>query len=278
MIKIVHYKPLPELCKYVRKISVFESKNGIQLKQKLTPSAFTYLSYNHLDIPKSIFGKRIVHPKERLQIAGPKTNTDIYVEYNGKLKQILVEFTASAFYYLFHKSPLNNANSLTSLHEFLPYKEVTLLEKAISSTDDVERQIKLIEEILLEKRYKALPFCNYLEQAIGIIEENHGSVTIKKVAEQVKISERQLDRKFSAIVGVKPKRYSQITQLHYVINLINTKNYKSFQDIAFSAEYYDLPHFSHKFKEMTGLSPAEFVNSENHLALKFFKDLIEQNK
>lgn len=277
MIKLTHHKPIAELSKYIRKISVFESKSKIEFTQKLTPSAFTYLSYNHLDIPTSIFGKKKVHPMQRLQIAGPKIDMDIYVQYNGRLQQILIEFTASGFYYLFHESPLKYANSLTALQKFSSRDEYFTFEEELKSTDDIQKQIELIEDFLSDRRCKALPFCDYIEKSIKAIEEKHGNIPIKKIAEKVEISERQLERKFLEVVGMNPKKYSQLTQLHYVINLMNTKNYASLQDIAFSAEYYDLPHFSHKFKELTGFTPLEFVNSDKHLALKFFKDLVEHS-
>mgnify|MGYP005846210885 CR=1 FL=1 len=277
MIKLTHHKPIAELSKYIRKISVFESKSKIKFEQKLTPSAFSYLSYNHLDIPISIFGKKIIHPKQRLQIAGPKINMDIYVQYNGRLQQILIEFTASGFYCLFHESPLKYTNSLSGLRKFSSHNEYFTFEKELKSTDIVQKQIELIEDFLSDKRCKALPFCDYIEKSIKAIEENHGNMPISKIAEKVDVSERQLERKFLEVVGMNPKKYSQLTQLHYVINLMNTKNYGSLQDIAFSAEYYDLPHLSHKFKELTGFTPVEFVNSDKHLALKFFKDLVEHN-
>jgi len=55
---------------------------------------------------------------------------------------------------------------------------------------------------------------------------------------------------------------------------MSLKNYTTFQDIAFFADYYDLPHFSRRFKELTGFNPTEFLNSNNHVAAKFFTDLI----
>jgi hypothetical protein len=93
MITIEIHNPNPLLLKYIRKISVFRSKKPITYRQKLTPSAFTCISYNQRDIPVSIFGKRRVHPERRLQIAGPKINEHIYVQYNGTLEQILIECT-----------------------------------------------------------------------------------------------------------------------------------------------------------------------------------------
>ncbi len=88
MITITHKNPSSQLSKYVRKISIFESKRDLDYKHKLTPSAFTYLSYNHNHKPVSIFNNKKVIPNTRLQIAGPKINEDIYVEYKGKLCQI----------------------------------------------------------------------------------------------------------------------------------------------------------------------------------------------
>ena len=101
MIDIVHKNPNPLLSKYIRKISIFESKREIQYKQRLTPSAYTYFSYNREDIPTPIIGKEEIPLKQRLQIVGPKLRDDISVVYEGNLSQILVEFSATGFYYLF---------------------------------------------------------------------------------------------------------------------------------------------------------------------------------
>ena len=77
MIEIIKISPDPKLKRFINRISIFKSKNIIEYKHKLTPSAFTYLSYNHADIPTSIFGNNKILPDRRLQIAGPKINEDI---------------------------------------------------------------------------------------------------------------------------------------------------------------------------------------------------------
>ena len=92
MIGIEHIEPSDLIKKYVRKISAFSSNEEFSYKQKLTPSAYTYLSYNSANIPTSILGERTITPNERLQIAGPKNSEEIYVQYNGKLIQVLGGF------------------------------------------------------------------------------------------------------------------------------------------------------------------------------------------
>ena len=79
MINVENRKPNIKLSKYVRKISIFKSEGAIKFQHKLTPSAFTYLSYNQEKIPLSIFGGKKIRPVQRLQIAGPKIDEEIYV-------------------------------------------------------------------------------------------------------------------------------------------------------------------------------------------------------
>ena len=152
--------------------------------------------------------------------------------------------------------------------------EVQKLELELQSIDDSGEQIKILENFLLDKLYKALPFCDYVEEALQIIDSNHGSISINKVIEKLRVSDRQFSRQFTKIVGISPKHYSKIVQLHYIINVMKLKKYTSLQDIAQSAEFYDLSHFTNVFKELTGFSPVEFINSDKHIALKYFDDLI----
>ena len=273
MIDITHIKPNPKLLKYVRKISIFESKREIKYKQKLTPSAYTYFSCNCEDIPTPIIGKEEIQLKQRLQVVGPKTRDDISVIYDGILSQILVEFSATGFYYLFHKSPANLLNKILDINEFITDNTTTQLESELKNCDDKQQKIQIIEKWLLEKSYRSSAYCEYIDKAVRILEENHGNITITDLSEQIFVSERQFDRRFREMVGISPKHFSKIVQLHYVINLMQKKEYGSIQDLSYKANYYDASSFSNKFKDLTGFSPREFLNSEDHIALKYFTDL-----
>ena len=277
MIKIKHAKIKSQLARYVRKISVFECSNPIECKHRLIPSGCTYLSYNHKDIP-TYFHKRKVNPSERLQITGPKTNQNIYVEYGVELLQILIEFTPTGFYYLFHDSPAKYLNELMNLSHFGHRETTENLKYQLLSTDNPDVQIDIIQDYLLELSFHALPFCNYIEEAIKIMETNIGKILVKDTAQAVNKSERQFCRQFIKIVGVPPKVYSKILQLHYVINLMNLKELSTFKEISYSANFYDQSHFDHRFKELVGIKPNEFLVSKEHNALKYFTDLVKTRK
>jgi AraC-like DNA-binding protein len=270
-IKIYHREPTEGLKPFIKKISVFESRGKIDFTQKLTPSPYNYISYNHKDIPISLFANRSMTPKSRLMIAGIKTE-EIYVKYGGELLQILFEFSASGFYYLFHQSPVKYSNKLTEFSRIFSSQEILELIARLSKTDDVDRQIMIIENLLLTKVAEAKIPNLYLEKCIDLIEQNHGVIHIKELVDQVEVCERQLNRKFKEIVGISPKKFSKILQLHYLIYLIQRKKLP-IQEIVFKGSFYDRPHLTHTFKELTGMTPVEFINSRRHIAFKYFTSL-----
>lgn len=277
MLKIVGKEVINPLTRYVKKISVFECTDPIECKHRLIPSGSTYLSYNHKEIP-TYFNKKSVKPSERLQVTGPKINQNVYVEYGSELLQVLIEFTPSGFYYLFHDSPAKYLNELVNLSHFKHNGTAGNLTKQLLASDNPDVQIDILQDYLLELSYHALPFCNYVEEAISIIESNIGKIFVKDIAEQINKSERQFSRQFIKIVGVSPKVYSKILQLHYVINLMNRKEISSLKEISYSANFYDQSHFDHRFKELLGIKPNEFLTSKEHNALKYFTDLVKTRK
>ena len=272
MINIRHQKSSESLCKYVRKISRFTSNGKIKYRQKLTPSAFTYLSYNQQGIPVSIFNSKRIQPNKRLLFAGSKIDDDIFVEYNGTLCQILIEFTGSGFYYLFHTSPTQLNNTLSNLDNPNFPKLDNRLEQRLNNINYVDEQILLLEEFLIKLSAKALPLIEYIEKGLEIIEQSNGNISVNEICNHVGISERQFNRKFRQVVGISPKCYLKIKQLHYIIKLMHINKNLSMQDIAYEAEFYDPAHFTHRFKELTSFTPYEFINSDKHIALDFFTD------
>jgi AraC-like DNA-binding protein len=277
MLKIAGKEVRSSLSRYVRKISVFECSTPLECKHKLIPSGSTYLSYNHKDIP-AYFHEKSIKPSERLQITGPKTNQHIYVEYGSDLLQILIEFTPSGFYYLFHDSPANYLNELVNLSHFEKNDTAESLVNQLGGTENPDELTDILQDYLFERSYHALPFCNYIEEAISVIESNIGKVFVKDLAKAVNKSERQLSRQFIRLVGVSPKVYSKILQLHYVINLMNRKELATLKEISYSANFYDQSHFDHRFKELLGIKPNEFLVSKEHNALKYFTDVVKTRK
>ena len=272
--KIHFIKPINQLSANIHKITVFISTDTIKYRQKITPSPFTCLSYNHFDIPDFKVSGKILPSKSKLQITGPKTTDDIYALHNGKLNQVLMEFTPTAFYYIFHYSPSELVNVTVSMSDLFPgQKPSELLNKLISSKNYRSR-VKLLQEFLVSIRDKILTPVAYIEEALSLIDESHGNISVQEICKKINISERQCSRKFIEVVGIRPIQYIKIRQLHFIINRIHRNHFQSIKELAYDTGFYDPAHFNNSFKKLTGMSPGQFIKSDEHIALDYFSSSI----
>jgi len=272
--KIQFIHPDKQLSNYIHKISVFTSDDEIKYNQKLTPTPFTCLSYNHYYIPEFRVSEKVFPAISKLQITGPKTLDDIFAEHKGKLSQILIEFTPSGFYYLFMHSPSNLVNASTPLSTFVEQEVLSDLLERLTKSRDSNKRVKLLEDFLIDQKSHALSPVDYIEKAIFLIDESFGNISVNSVCNKIGKSERQFNRKFNELVGIKPIQFIKIRQLHYIINLIHLKQYQSIKELAWDTGFYDPAHFNNSFKKLTGMSPGAFIKSDEHVALDYFTDLV----
>ncbi len=194
----------------VRKITIFRSGEYSSFRQKLTPSPYCCLTYNHYHIPDFSINNEIFKSDHRLQVTGPKTRDDIYALHNGKLSQVLIEFTASGFYCFFRRTPADYLNTTVALTNLMDGSNTGMLSDDLAKTDDPNEHAALIQQFIASMNILKSHKYGYLVTAIRLIEESNGNISVNTVCGQINISERQLNRKFIEITGSKAASVYQI--------------------------------------------------------------------
>lgn len=102
--------------------------------------------------------------------------------------------------------------------------------------------------------------------------QNKGIITLKDLEHFTGYSERQIERKFQNYIGLSPKKYSNIARLHYFLSLMKTNsNEKSITELSYSAGYADQSHLIKEFNNNIGLTPSQYLKTENKLAVNFIE-------
>jgi AraC-like DNA-binding protein len=63
---------------------------------------------------------------------------------------------------------------------------------------------------------------------------------------------------FSRAVGLTPKTYCRVLRFQHVLRRAGTGGLSSLADLAIASGYSDQPHFNREFRELTGVTPAEY--------------------
>lgn len=143
------------------------------------------------------------------------------------------------------------------------------LEQVILTCADNNQRIAVLEKFLLEKRDTLKVDNAPVEVSVDAIIESVGTIPIESVAGKLGISKRQLERKFTAAVGISPKLFARITRFQNVLHLIENKEFKSFTATAYDGGFYDQAHFIKDFRDFTGLNPKQYF-AENLEMVKHF--------
>ncbi|MFC0540450.1 helix-turn-helix transcriptional regulator [Kutzneria chonburiensis] len=94
-----------------------------------------------------------------------------------------------------------------------------------------------------------------VQRAVDILHDDPAA-RIDDLAAAVGLSERQLRRRFSVAVGLRPKAYGRVVRLHAALTLAAANAKPPWADIAQQCGFYDQPHLIAEFRAATGQSPA----------------------
>jgi AraC-like DNA-binding protein len=108
-----------------------------------------------------------------------------------------------------------------------------------------------------------------IAEAVGRMERTRGLVEIGRLARDLGISSRQLERRFLKLVGLTPKVFCRMQRFQEVFRAID-ENQPNWLEAALSAGYYDQAHLIRDFRDLAGEPPAALLNG-NDLARHFLQ-------
>ena len=150
------------------------------------------------------------------------------------------------------------ANRTSDLEDLLGSAARELADRchgAGSGTERVQRLVAWLQRRLLRSPPETA------DSAAGWVADRivgtHGRVVIGALREKAGLSDARLSTLFQEQVGITPKRYARIHRLSLALDLLRRSNL-DLARIALDAGYYDQPHMNGEFREMAGLTPAQF--------------------
>jgi len=118
---------------------------------------------------------------------------------------------------------------------------------------DALARIEVVEQLLLGLAWDPDPL---VERALTLLGAGPGE-RVASVARALQISERQLERRFLARVGVTPRRYASLRRFEQAVALARTG--RSLTETALAAGYYDQSHFIRDVRRFAGATPGELL-------------------
>jgi len=130
--------------------------------------------------------------------------------------------------------------------------------------------VRQVETILRARLSNSRGHDEGVMKAIGLILRSGGRMPVERLAEDMGISLRRLDRTFNTRVGLTPKALCRIVRFQRVFKMLEQRESGGdWVQIALEGGYYDQSHFVKEFREFSGKSPTSYFAEQNAMSELF---------
>lgn len=253
--------PDPELQEFVKCYWTLNIPAGNVLeKQRIVPDGCMEMIFHGGDLYRQYTedGGSIIQP--RCFVFGQITKI-LEIEDTGKTDIFSVRFHPGGFAPLVNFPLKDMENRAVPLFDLFGQRSVSL-EKKILSSGSFEEKISIIETFLLNELMSPKTIDRITKSCVDIMLQLNGLIQVEDLSGQLKIHRRQLERRFSTVVGLSPKQLSKMIRIQSTLKSLAQNEFANLASVAYDNNYYDQAHFIKDFKEFTGLSPKKFYSGK----------------
>jgi AraC-like DNA-binding protein len=148
------------------------------------------------------------------------------------------------------------ADRTVALEELLP--GATLLAEAVSEAPSWDERLDLVEAFLVRRVVDTEAPPRELEWAWRELFRSGGRVPIRSLVEELGWSPRRLIASFREHVGLPPKAAARVIRFDRAVASLRSGTPR-IAEVAVACGYADQAHFSRDFRELSGVSPGNFL-------------------
>ena len=262
------YLPSRELQNFVKCFwSLEDDGRSKPQKQRVVPDGCMEMIFHFGDRYRQYFNNGSSYIQPRSFIFGQITHY-LEIEPTGVTGIIAARFLPEGLQPLL-PVPVSSLQDRAIVLSDIFGEQAIQLEQALLTSGNIPQRIQLIESFLISKQTQPTRADTIIANCVEVIMRSQGKIGVADLAQQMKTTRRQLERRFASSVGMSPKRLARAVRLQAALRMLEQKKFDSLTDLAYENGYYDQAHFIRDFKEFTGTSPKSFYAGNLRFATLF---------
>ena len=131
---------------------------------------------------------------------------------------------------------------------------VTFLREKLLEAPTPALKFRVLEETLLQRCVPRLD--RAVTYAVAALK---GGMPLAELTAKLGLLPRTLERRFSAQVGITPKRFARVQRLQRVLRAVRRSPNADWCSLAVQYGYCDQSHMVHEFRDLAGITPAGYT-------------------
>ncbi|AKF06398.1 AraC family transcriptional regulator [Sandaracinus amylolyticus] len=144
-----------------------------------------------------------------------------------------------------------------ALDALLPRARVAEVTERLAEAVDDPARVAVVEDLIAGLHAARDPL---VSAALALIERGADpgdAPLVSRLATTLRTSERQLERRFAAVVGLSPRRYASLRRFERALSAASAGT--RLTEVALDAGYYDQAHFNRDLRRFLGTSPGAWL-------------------
>jgi AraC-like DNA-binding protein len=268
-VTVIVRQPAPPLDRLVRAFSYQWGEQPQTSVEKILPGPVASLWVNlNLDRFRSLSETGRVRQVSGAMLAGP-TSRACVIEFEEGRAHVSVVFNLGAACRFFAPPLALVADEQVALEDVWGRAGAILRERLLEAATPGDA-LGVMEDVLLGQLIQAGRPGPDPAVAAAACALSRG-VPVGEVADGLGLLPRTLRRRFTAQVGLTPKRFARVRRLQRVVRDLDGQVQADWAAVAARHGYADQPHLTDEFRELVSVTPTEYlrsrVNGPNHLRL-----------
>jgi transcriptional regulator GlxA family with amidase domain len=165
-------------------------------------------------------------------------------------------------------------NSTLSLGD-LNQRALLQLEESLACARSVSEMKRLLNRFFLEALRGLSPTHAAIHHLLHDLHRSHGALSIMDWSRTHDVDARNLERRFSAAIGMTPKRYARVIRFKHSYHQLISGRLRTAAAGPHLDGFYDQSHFNREFKFFTGVAPSTKLSGQMSSGMSISDHLLE---
>lgn len=242
------YIPSQPLSDFVESFWFHEDYDLPHKKERRLPSGTAELVFNLRHDPHQDFGGAV--------LCGPFSESFI-LQTSPQSSLLGVQFKPGGALPFFSLPASEFHNIQVRLSELWRVQAEELRVRLLSA-QTVEAKFRLLEQFLFARVTPTARLHGAVSFALDKFQSAPHDCTVSHVVERAGLSQQQFIRLFSKQVGLTPKLFLRLLRFRRVLHIAGEQRQVNWADLALDSGYFDQAHLIHDFRDLSGLTPANW--------------------
>lgn len=174
----------------------------------------------------------------------------------GQVDMVGVRFREGGAY-PFLGVPLHELRDTFTLLDVLDRRQLLLLHARLAETAVLAQRFSLLDQWLMDRLAQGRARSLLIPPSLARLQGQAGQLPIPQLAEELAVSQRQLERLFQLQVGMTPKQYARLVRVE-TARLALKQHPETTTRLAVDLGFYDQAHFIREFRSVIGMTPTAY--------------------